>query len=266
MIKLVVSDLDGTLLDDMKNINDEFWTVEKQLSKKGIIFCAASGRQYYNILDSFDRIKERVVIIAENGTYVAQGGEVMHRKGLDKEAGVKFIQIARKIENVNIVYCCENSAYIEKYDEKFNKEIGIYFKRIELVDDLTKVDDFLLKFTIYDYAGAEQNSLKYFKEFEKDFKVVIAGKMFLDITHMDANKGEAVKILQHKFNISPEETLVFGDYPNDIEMMETARYSYAMKNAHPSILNKAAFVTEFDNHHNGVVRVIKQYCLNGSGV
>jgi Cof subfamily protein (haloacid dehalogenase superfamily) len=264
MIRLVVSDLDGTLLDSDKRIHDEFWIVEQQLAEKGILFSAASGRQYYSILDQFERVKERVIIIAENGTYVARNGVVLHKQGLDKEAAREFIDIARKLKDVYIVYCCENSAYIEKPDERFYSEAVLYNKRLQVVDDVTRVDDYLLKFSLCDFAGAEQNSLHHYKKYENDFKVVIAGQKFLDITHPEANKGSAVKILQEKFSISPAETLVFGDYPNDLEMMDSARYSYAMKNAHPEILKKAPFVTEYDNNNNGVVEVIKKYCLNGA--
>jgi Cof subfamily protein (haloacid dehalogenase superfamily) len=264
MIKLVVSDLDGTLLDREKKINDEFWIVEQQLAEKGILFCAASGRQYYNILDQFDRVKERVIIIAENGTYMARNGDVLHKQGLDREAAREFIEIARKIDDVYIVYCCENSAYIEKADERFYAEAALYNNRLQLVDDLTQVEDYLLKFSLCDFVGAEQNSIHHYKKYENEFKVVVAGQKFLDITHPGANKGTAVKILQEMFGISPAETLVFGDYPNDLEMMDTATYNFAMINAHPQILNKADFVTEYDNNNNGVIDVIKKYCLNGA--
>ena len=49
MVKLIITDMDGTLLDDNNNINEEFWNIEKELNKKGIIFAAASGRQYYSL-------------------------------------------------------------------------------------------------------------------------------------------------------------------------------------------------------------------------
>lgn len=48
---------------------------------------------------------------------------------------------------------------------------------------------------------------------------------------------------------------------NDIEMMQTAQYSYAMKNAHPDIIKAANYITEYDNNNNGVIEVIKQICL-----
>jgi len=263
MIKLVVTDLDGTLLDDNKKINDEFWDVEKELAARGIFFCAASGRQYYSILTKFEHIRDRVYFIAENGTFVIYKNEVIHREALDKKESIKFAEIARQIKDVHIVYCCENSAYIESNDERFNNEVVKYYKRIEKVKDVTEVDDVLLKFSLCDFGGAEQNSLPLYRTFEKDYKIAIAGKYFLDITHPKANKGTAIAVLQQKLGITQDETLVIGDYPNDLEMLDMAKYNFAMKNAHPEILRKASFVTEYDNNNNGAVETIKKYCLNG---
>ncbi len=263
MIKLVVTDLDGSLLDDNKNIHDDFWTIEQQLTQKGILFCAASGRQYYSILEKFESIKERVIFIAENGTFVVHNDKVLHRQGLDKAAARKFVEIARKIDNAYMVYCCEKSAYVESSDQRFWDEINKYYKRIELVDDITRIEDVVLKFSLCDFSGAETNSLRYFQSFEKDYKVAIAGKLFLDITQAGANKGTAVKLLQDRFGVPAEQTLVFGDFPNDLEMLDAAKYNYAMINAHPEVLKKASFITEFDNNNNGVVEIIKKLCLNG---
>jgi hydroxymethylpyrimidine pyrophosphatase-like HAD family hydrolase len=102
----------------------------------------------------------------------------------------------------------------------------------------------------------EENSYNAYKKFKNEFKVAVAAKIFLDITAKTANKGVAIKKVQEKLNISPDETLVFGDYLNDLEMMQNATHSYAMKNAHPDIIKISKYITEFDNNENGVLRTI----------
>ena len=62
--------MDGTLLDSNGILNLEFFTVFKYLSSEDIMFVAASGRQYYNLLKLFSSIKDKIIFIAENGTYV----------------------------------------------------------------------------------------------------------------------------------------------------------------------------------------------------
>ena len=88
-----------------------------------------------------------------------------------------------------------------------------------------------------------------------------SGVNWLDIYSSNANKGTAIDIIQKKFNISKKETMVFGDYLNDLEMMENAYYSYAMKNGHEKIKEVSNFETDFTNNENGVIETIKKYVL-----
>ena len=69
--------MDGTLVDDAKQIHDELWPLIDELHARGITFCPASGRQYYNLVQEFEGVADELVFIAENGTYVvAQGREI----------------------------------------------------------------------------------------------------------------------------------------------------------------------------------------------
>ena len=261
MIKLIVCDMDGTLLDDQKQLNQEFWDLEPKLAEKGIKFAIASGRQYYNLLSEFDRIKDNLMFLADNGSYVVYQNEQVHIDSLDMQSAIKFIEIGRKIEDAYVTLSAKNSAYVESTDERFLKEVKKYFKRMEIVEDLTKVDDTILKVTICDFKDSETNSYLHYKQFENEYKVAVAGKIWLDISDWGANKGTAIKKVQEKFGISYDETMVFGDYLNDMEMMTAGKYSYAMKNAHPKIIEAANFVTQYSNNENGVLATIKEFGL-----
>ena len=255
--------MDGTLLNDQHEIHPDFWEIEEELTKKGIMFSVASGRQFYNLESKFERIKERMLFFAENGTYVLHKGEELYISPLEAEAARKFIEIGRKLEDTQLILCGKESAYIEYNDAKFIAEIKQFYERLIVVEDLNEVEDTILKVTICDYRGVEENSYHSFKAFKNDFKVAIAANIFLDITSLTANKGNAIKGIQEKLNISPDETLVFGDYLNDLEMMQNTTNSYAMKNAHPEIILASNFVTVFDNNENGVLKTITQLGLLG---
>jgi hydroxymethylpyrimidine pyrophosphatase-like HAD family hydrolase len=157
--------------------------------------------------------------------------------------------------------CGQDLWYIEDAEDVLIENISIYHKNFVVVDDLTKVEDGILKMSIFDRVGAQENSYLHYKSFEERLKIAAGGKVWLDITRTDANKGEAVRMLQEIVGISADETLVFGDFMNDYEMMQAATYSYAMKNAYPKILEVARFVTEKDNNEGGVVDVIEKLCL-----
>ena len=214
MIKLIASDMDGTLLNDKNEIHEEFYKVFQELKNKNIIFAAASGRQYYNLAKRFEKIKDDMMFIAENGTFVVYKGEELLLNALDKETAIELIKIGRHIKESYVVLCGKKSAYIESKDERLIKEVEKYYEKYKIVNDLTKVEDDILKVTICDFIGSEEN-------------------------------------------IKHEETMVFGDYLNDLEMMESAYHSYAMENAHDDLKKVARFRAK-KNTENGVVEKIKE--------
>ena len=86
-------------------------------------------------------------------------------------------------------------------------------------------------------------------------QVTVSGAHWVDITSSTANKGQAIRHLQDRFDITPAQTMVFGDFLNDVEMMDAAEYSFAMDNAHPDLRRRARYVAP-PNRENGVVRTI----------
>lgn len=253
--------MDGTLLNDEKQIPQDFWPVNAQLKAKNILFCAASGRQYYTLLRQFERVKEDIVFLAENGTYVVYRGEVLHRDTMQHNDAAELIKIGRKIDNAFLILCCCGAAYVENIDEHFLTEARKYYFKLEIVEDLLAVTDTVLKVTLCDFGDSEKNSKKYYANYDQRFNVVVSGKIWLDIMNPTATKGTALAKIQQRLGIEKSETMVFGDYLNDIEMFGEADYSYAMKNAHPQVLSAAKYHTESDNNSGGVIETIKKYCL-----
>ena len=258
MIKLIASDMDGTLLNDKDEIHEEFYQVFQELKKQNIIFAAASGRQYYNLAKRFEKIKDDMMFIAENGTFVVYKGEELLLNALDKETAIELIKIGRDIKESYVVLCGKKSAYIESKDERLIKEVEKYYEEYKIANDLTKVEDDILKVTICDFIGSEENSYTYYNDYKEKLQVSVSGQIWLDITDKGVNKGLAINKLQELLNIKHEETMVFGDYLNDLEMMESAYHSYAMENAHDDLKKVARFRAK-KNTENGVVEKIKKY-------
>lgn len=258
-IKLLITDLDGTLLDSKKAIHPEFWKAHELLTRMGVTFAAASGRQLASIEALFRKISDSTIFIAENGALVSYKGEDIHVNGLDMSLVTPFIHTGREIPRAEIVLCGKKSAYVENRDSHFISETRKYYNKLIVVDDLTTVNDNILKVAIYDPAGSETNSYPRFRRYEGQFKVSVSGAEWLDVMHLDTNKGAAIEKVQALLGISKSETMAFGDFLNDLEMMHAAGYSYAMKNAHPEIKRVSRFVTEHDNNNNGVVKTIMKW-------
>ena len=165
---------------------------------------------------------------------------------------------AKEIKDVSVVLGAKHAAYVEDKSDKFMAEISKYYKSIIVVDDLKEVKEDILKVAVYDFDHAETNSYPKYKHLEDQVKIIVSSEHWLDVMHKDVNKGAAVSELQKQLNIGKDETLIFGDYMNDYEMMSCAKYSYAMANGHPKLIEAANF-TAPSNDENGVVRIIKEY-------
>lgn len=259
-IRLIACDMDGTLLDDDHAIHDDFWPLITQLQERGIVFCPASGRQYYNLLERFEPIAERLIFIAENGSYVVRRGAELGSECLTRDAAHELIGVARGLAaggaNCGVVLCGKRSAYIERFDADFLAQVDRYYHRLARVDDLLDVDDSLLKLAIYDFESSERRIYPAFSRFRTTHQVVVSSAHWLDVMSPLANKGAGLRRIQQALGVSREQTMVFGDFLNDLEMMDEAAYSFAMANAHPLLKQRARFLAP-GNADNGVVRTIK---------
>ncbi|MFV0605391.1 MAG: HAD family hydrolase [Niabella sp.] len=259
MVKLIVTDLDGSLLNDAKEIPEDFWEVEKVLHQNGVTLAIASGRPLHNIATAFNAIKERTYFISDNGSYVVYQDEELLALPIDKAIVQEFVTVSRGIEYAYPVLCGKQMAFMEKESDEALEVALQYYQDYELVNDLSEVDEPVLKISICDFGDPYTNSYPHYKKYEKDYKVAVAGTRWLDITGFEADKGNAVKLLQNKLGIAYDETMVFGDYLNDLQLMGSGKYSFAMKNAQPEIIKAANYITSQDNNHQGVIDTIKEF-------
>ena len=260
MIKFIATDMDGTLLNSNNEIHADFYPMFQSLKEKDIIFAAASGRQYYNLLERFKDIKDDMMFIAENGTFVVYKGKELIVNSLEKNIAKELIEIGRTIPNSYVILCGKNSAYIESHDERLIKQTAKYYERYKIVENLTSIDDDILKVTICDFNGSENNSNNYFDEYRDKVQITVSGEIWLDMVAKGINKGVAINEIQNLLNIDYKETMVFGDYLNDLEMMSSAYHSYAMANAHDTLKKAARFIAK-GNDENGVIQAIKSVAL-----
>ena len=173
-IKLVATDMDGTLLNSKHELNDSFIPVFRKLKEQGIIFVAASGRQYYNLLKTLDEVKDEVIFAAENGSYVVYQNEEIHVQDMDQQIVRDLIVKARNIGGTYSVICGKKKAYVESAEPEFIDHLKLYFERYEIVEDLLKVeDDQFLKFTLCDLAGSEGNSYPHYKHLQDTLQVKV---------------------------------------------------------------------------------------------
>ena len=250
-VKLIAADMDGTLLDSNKNLSPDLFDLIKKLKEKDVKFAIASGRQYFNLLDNFKDVKEDLVYISDNGSIVDE---------INKHELKKALNDVRKGKDIYPILCGVKSAYIENNDEIFLENAKMYYEKLENVDDLMDVieKDKICKLAVFDATNAEENAYEILKKYNGELLVCLSGHNWVDLMNIGVNKGEAIKIIQENYNISFDETMAFGDYLNDFEMMQNCKYSYAMENAHPKLKEICNYRAK-SNDEDGVVDAIKKH-------
>lgn len=261
MVKLIATDMDGTFLNDKNEFPTNFKEVFNQLKERNILFAAASGRQFYNLEKRFDAYKDDMLFIAENGTLVMYKGKELFSNTIERTTAMQLVDIARRIEGVVVVLCGKKAAYIETTDPSVLQEVDKYYAQRLIVEDVKNVEDDILKVTILDFKGSEQHSMPYFEQYKDTLQVTAGGFIWLDIMNGGINKGVAIQKVQELLAIPFEQTMVFGDYLNDFEMMQHAYHSYAMSNAHEKLKTVARYETKRTNNENGVLHVIEEKVL-----
>lgn len=256
-IKMVVTDMDGTLLNSNHEVSDRFFELYTRLKDRGILFVAASGRQHNSIVDKLERIKDEIIVIAENGGYASQNNSELVFTPLPKEANNIILSSLDGASNVHPVLCARDNAYLTNNSPAFIEKLKEYYTEYTLLDDLKAYQGEVLKIAIYHFESSEKYIYPAVKHLEGNLKVKVSGQNWVDISSPNANKGYALDLIQRKHNITPEETLVFGDYNNDLEMLALAKYSFAMENAHPNV-KKAAHYSTCSNDDFGVERVLEK--------
>lgn len=260
MVKLIVTDLDGTFLNSEGEAPPSFFPLYKQLKEKGILFCAASGRQFASIASHFAEIKDEMAIIAENGGIVWYKGELLFENALPREGVLKVIKAAAQVPDVVVMLCGKQYAYMRSdTDPYLELKARHYYSSVKMVSSLEGVEEPILKIAIYSKQKASEQLYPALMPLENELRVVVSGNNWVDVMNLNINKGEGLKILQRKTNILPSETMAFGDYHNDLEMITASKYSFAMQNAEPAIKQAAKYITQGTNNQAGVVLAIKDF-------
>ncbi len=265
MIKIIFSDMDGTLLTSESKLPDGFDEMIAELKNRGVIFAPASGRQYAALQKSFPKYLDEFIFVAEGGTLVMYRGKEIFSHALDIEVVRKVLATAQNFPDIMCVWCGKNDAYIlREFDEpKYTDGMDKYYTHRSIVNSWDDVDDTPVKIAFFDYKGhAKENAYDKLSAFYDTLQVVQTADYWVDVSARGANKGVAVENVCRVMNVKPEECAAFGDYLNDCEMLQTVGYGFAVANAHPDLKKLAKFQTE-SNDEFGVLKAIRRLIDDG---
>lgn len=269
-VRLVVADMDGTLLDDRKRFPGGLWRMLDQLDARGVTFAPASGRQVWTLLDMFPD-RPGMTVIGENGAIVMRDGAEISSSPLDlptlREA-VRLVRAATGPGGVNggLVMCGKRSAYVERVDEPFVAAVVPYYHRTRQVDsqldvldaiEAGELDDAIVKLAVHSLDPVGPLAEATLARFRSTHQYAVSGANWADLQIRGVDKGRAVRALQGALGVTRAQTAVFGDFQNDLSMLAEADLSFAVANADPDVVRAARFVAP-SNNEGGVVSVVER--------
>lgn len=261
MIKLVASDIDGTIIPEgTHEFPKELGEIIDELKEQGILFVAASGRQYKSMYRLFREKAENVIFVSGNGSYVRCRDYDIKEERMPADILEKLIMELRSMEVEGYCFVAEskNGAYVETKSEKF-KDLLVngYHYEITEVDDILKECDGILKISLYHENKILDAADKMIPKWGHSLKVLRSGTNWVDFMNDGVDKGSAIACIQRVMGISKEETLCFGDNTNDVGMFSQAKYSYAVENASKEVQEKAEYIAK-SPEQQGVLQILRE--------
>ena len=232
MIKLIASDIDGTLLQNGETaISERFFNQARRLRNQGIALCAASGRQYSSLKNLFAPVAEGMYFLCENGAVVyGPGAELLSKTVIDRALSLELCRDILAIPDCEVLISGTNISYLcpktQDYIDHIRYFVGNNTTVLSAPQDMP--EDFV-KISAYYRPGATVIEPLLAPKWKDTFQVAVAGECWLDFTLAD--KATGIRALCTALNIDPKDTMAFGDNYNDIPMLDAVGHPYLMSSA-----------------------------------
>ncbi len=247
-IKLIASDLDGTLLlDGAQDLSEDTCGLIREVcAKRGIIFFAASGRQYYSLKRLFAPIRDEIGYICENGCVNYYHDVELFKQVFSRDLAQEAIAEVLNFRDVEVMVSGDEFVYLQPKNPKFLPYMRDFVKyNAKAVSRIADIQEDFMKVAIFEEGGISDETREYFHgKFDSRATVVTSGNEWLDIIPKNANKGVALEKVLDSLGISPDECLALGDSGNDLEMLSLVKYPGTVESASDDIKQQVRIITD----------------------
>jgi len=259
MIKLVATDIDGTILIPEGKFRKSVKDCIKKIQSQGVKVVLVTGRMNKAALLIKDELELKTPVISYQGGLVNDNGKLLYERYLSQEQAENIINWAKK-EDIHLNLYNNDILYSEKNDPEIKR-----YSSVQNIDYIVKPfseikKDKVNKILAIDYNNAERIS-KYEKLLPKifpDLYIIKSTPYFLEFSNPEGSKNCAVKFLQKYWNIKKEETLTIGDQNNDIALLRAGGIKVAMGNATDELKAEADYITD-TVYNDGFVKAIDKF-------
>ena len=266
-IKLLVLDLDGTLVNTEKKLSSRTRQTLIKLQQQGVRLVLASGRPTYGIVPLAEELA-----IAEYGGFILSynGGtiidwstkKVLHQSILAEKYISPCYELAQK-HGVNIVSYLDEFVVTEKSDDDYVQyEAKLNNMPIKQVPDFcaSLIEPVSKCLIVGDPAVLVTMEQQMKAMYESELSIYRSYPFFLEINPMDIDKANSLRILNQHLGTSPEQMVACGDGFNDLTMISYAGTGVAMLNAQEAVKKAASYVTG-SNDDDGVAQFVESFLL-----
>ena len=236
MIKLIASDMDGTLLDEHGKVPEETYDLIAQLAEKGVRFVATSGRRYDRLCQFFSPVQDRMDFVASNGAQVYIGGREFDREVYSHLAIKELVQTVCMFPNMHLALFDNVNSYLLDEESKFVREVDKDLPNVKRILELPDPSVSIIKASIYcDDGNVMDNAYVLQRELGDKFTFAPSGKAWIDAMQPGITKASGIKQVLEYYGITPDEAMSFGDAMNDYEIARYIEHSCAMENGRPAL-------------------------------
>ncbi|NDL68077.1 Cof-type HAD-IIB family hydrolase [Anaerotalea alkaliphila] len=264
MYKMLVLDMDDTLLDDELHVSDENVQAILQAKEMGveIVFCSGrADKSMMNYIEALNIHDEHEFFVSYNGAKIDRlDGKVLFYKPLEGELLRELVALGREWGLDTQLY--QELMIAEGRTERIEEYERLSGVHARIVDSLDEIDSSIkVLYNSLDKPLLEKLQKEVLDRYGDRVNAFFSKPFYLEVLDKDANKGKAVEFLAKKLGIRQEEIIAMGDSYNDLFMISYAGLGVAVGNAHPEIKGQADYVTEATNNDSAVAEVVRKFLL-----
>lgn len=270
MYRLVAIDVDGTLVNDEKNLTQRTIETIKKAVENNTRVVVSSARSFYRLkgyLEQLGLIEDNQYTISFNGAVIVENKsqKLLSSINFQEKEVLGLIEMAKSFKTPISLYAM-NCLITEEIPEilKNNKHFSNVNFRISKFEEIDFNKECIYKIV---FVNEPENIMKIKRELSKElyekYEITSSVPEYIEFVKKGITKSKALDFICKKCNIKKSEVIAIGDADNDLEMINFAGLGVAMENATDSLKEKADYVTS-SNNHDGVAKVIERYILRNS--
>ncbi|PLR78827.1 hypothetical protein CU633_03275 [Bacillus sp. V3-13] len=255
----IISDLDGTLLDNNQRISKDVISRIQSFERAGGKFTFATGRSLDSVLPYIDEVGINTPVILYNGAMIYEpiASEFIYARFLASNEIKEILSLFLKIRNqynVSLLAFDHEGAYFLEESTFIHQQLI----KDSITAQYTTIDELLTKQLVKIMLIGNQQEINELKTIYSIFSPINSEPELLEFIAKGVNKGVAVKVLMDHLEIPTHKLVAVGDNENDIEMIQTAGLGISVKNAIPNLKAVSHYVTQKTNNEQALIEVIEK--------